>query len=137
MATHGRTGLARPLAGSTSERVIVDSGLPVLVLKPDGEHLDRIATLLVPVDGTVGGVLGLASAVGLARATGAHLIVVDVVPPMPMWMYSSEASVGALAYFDPAWEERRSTAPKATSRGLRNDCVRKASRSRRGHYALR
>jgi nucleotide-binding universal stress UspA family protein len=104
MATHGRTGLSRALAGSVSERVVADSGRPVLVLKPDDKPLDRIATILVPVDGSVGALLGLSAAVGLARAAGARLILLDAVPPMPMWMYG-EASIGAVAYFDPAWEQ--------------------------------
>jgi nucleotide-binding universal stress UspA family protein len=105
MATHGRTGLGRAFAGSVSEHVVAGAGRPVLLLKSDGKHLDHIGTLLVPVDGTAGGVLGLSAAVGLARATGARLMLLQVVPPMPMWMYSTEASVGALAYLDPAWEE--------------------------------
>jgi nucleotide-binding universal stress UspA family protein len=104
MATHGRVGISRAFAGSVSERVVADSGRPVLVLKPDDKPLDRIATILVPVDGSVGALLGLSAAVGLARAAGARLILLDAVPPMPMWMYG-EASIGAVAYFDPAWEQ--------------------------------
>ncbi len=105
MATHGRSGLSRAFAGSVSERVVADSSRPVLLVKSDGKRLDHIATLLVPVDGTAGAVLGLSTAIGLARATGARLILLEVVTPMPMWMYGSEATVGAMAYFDPAWEE--------------------------------
>ena len=59
MATHGRVGISRAFAGSVSERVVADSGRPVLLLKPDDKRLNHIATLLVPVDGTAGGVLGL------------------------------------------------------------------------------
>lgn len=139
MATHGRTGLSRAFAGSVSERVVADSGRPVLLLKPDGKPLDHIATLLVPVDGSVGGVLGLGAAVGLARATGARLILVDVVLPMPMWMYTSEASVGAIAYFDPLWEEEALQSAQAYVRGL-GERLRKAglqveSRAVRGEVA--
>jgi nucleotide-binding universal stress UspA family protein len=90
----------------------------VLLLKSDGRNLDQIATLLVPVDGTAGGLLGLGMAVGLARATGARLILLDVVPPMPMWMYSSVASVGAQAYFDSAWEEDALQSAETYVRGL-------------------
>jgi nucleotide-binding universal stress UspA family protein len=104
MATHGRVGISRAFAGSVSERVVADSGRPVLLLKPDGKRLDHLATLLVPVDGTAGGVLGLGTAVGLAQATGARLVLLDVVPPMPTWMYGSEVGFGAIGYFDPAWE---------------------------------
>ena len=106
MATHGRVGISRAFAGSVSERVVADSGRLVLLLKPDDKRLNHIATLLVPVDGTAGGVLGLGTAVGLAQATGARLVLLDVVPPMPTWMYGSEVGfVGAVGYFDPVWEE--------------------------------
>jgi nucleotide-binding universal stress UspA family protein len=111
----------------------------VLVLKSDGTQLDQIATLLVPVDGTAGGVLGLAAAVGLARATGARLILVDVVPPMPMWMYSSDASVGALGYFDPAWEEEALHSAESYVEGLaerlRKQGLRVETRALRGEVA--
>ena len=106
MATHGRVGISRAFAGSVSERVVADSGRLVLLLKPDDKRLNHIATLLVPVDGTAGGVLGLGTAVGLAQATGARMVLLDVVPPMPTWMYGSEVGfVGAVGYFDPVWEE--------------------------------
>ena len=106
MATHGRVGISRAFAGSVSERVVADSGRLVLLLKPDDKRLNHIATLLVPVDGTAGGVLGLGTAVGLAQATGARLVLLDAVPPMPTWMYGSEVGfVGAVGYFDPVWEE--------------------------------
>ena len=106
MATHGRVGISRAFAGSVSERVVADSGRLVLLLKPDDKRLNHIATLLVPVDGTAGGVLGLGTAVGLAQATAARLVLLDVVPPMPTWMYGSEVGfVGAVGYFDPVWEE--------------------------------
>jgi nucleotide-binding universal stress UspA family protein len=117
MATHGRTGLTRAFAGSVSERVVADSGRPVLLLKPDGKRLDSIATLLVPLDGTAGGVLGLGAAVGLARATGARLILLDVVPPMPLWMYGGEVGL-AMTYVDPAWEEEALHSAETYIRGL-------------------
>lgn len=39
MSTHGRTGLARLLAGSVTEEVIRRSGRPVLVLRPSERDL--------------------------------------------------------------------------------------------------
>jgi len=104
MATHGRTGLARAFAGSVSERVVADSGRLVLLLKPDDKPLDHVKTLLVPVDGSAGGALALGAAVGLAHATSAQLVLVDVVPPTPPWMNGSVA-YGPLLYVDPAWDE--------------------------------
>ena len=61
MATHGRTGLARAFAGSVSERVVADSGRPVLLLKPGGKRLNEIEKLEETED--VGWVRGLASSV--------------------------------------------------------------------------
>jgi nucleotide-binding universal stress UspA family protein len=117
MATHGRTGLGRAFLGSVSERVLADSQRPVLLVKPGGQRLEHIATILVPVDGTAGGALGLGAAVGLARATGARLILLDVVPPMPMWMYS-DASIGSMVYFDPGWEQEALQSAESYVKGV-------------------
>ena len=126
MATHGRTGLARAFAGSVSERVVADSGRLVLLLKADGKRLHQIETLLVPVDGTAGGALALGAAVGLAHATHARLVLVDVVPPTPLWMYGG-VGYGPLIYIDPAWDEealrRAKTYVEGLSERLRNGGV--------------
>src|SRR5438552_4132076 len=118
MATHGRTGLARAFAGSVSERVVADSGRLVLLLKPDGKRLDRIETLLVPVDGTAGGALALGAAVALAHATEARLVLVDVVPPTPPWMYGG-VGYAPLLYVDPAWDEEALRSAETYVEGLR------------------
>jgi len=115
MATHGRT--ARAFAGSVSERVVADSGRAVLLLKPDGKRLHQIETLLVPVDGTEGGALALGAAVGVARSTGARLVLVDVVPPTPLWMYGA-VGVGSAMYIDPAWEEEALRSAETYVEGL-------------------
>jgi nucleotide-binding universal stress UspA family protein len=83
MATHGRSGLGRALLGSVVERVLAGSQLPTLVLRPGGRRLTRLASILVPVDGTVGGALALGTAAGLARATGARLVLLQVVVSAP------------------------------------------------------
>ena len=118
MATHGRTGLSRTLDGSVSERVLANADRAVLLVKPGGRRLDHVAKLLVPVDGTAGGALGLATAVGLARATGARLILLDVVTPIPRWVYDSEVGVGAMTYYDPAWEDEALHSAATYVRGL-------------------
>ena len=118
MATHGRTGLARAFAGSAFERVVADSGRLVLLLKPDGKRLDRIETLLVPVDGTAGGALALGAAVALAHATEARLVLVDVVPPTPPWMYGG-VGYAPLLYVDPAWDEEALRSAETYVEGLR------------------
>src|SRR5262249_8461250 len=85
MATHGRSGLARAFLGSVAERVVKDSPVPVLLMRPGGPSVARLGTLLVPVDGTPGSAHALATAVALARLTKARLVLVQVVVPMPAY----------------------------------------------------
>jgi nucleotide-binding universal stress UspA family protein len=135
MASHGRSGLARAFAGSVSERVLAASDRMVLLLKPGDKPLRQIQTVLVPVDGTAGGALALCAAVGLARATGARLVLVDVVPPTPWWMYSA---VGAapMMYIDPARDEEAEhsaqTYVEGLSRKLRTSGLRVGMKAVRG-----
>ncbi len=117
MATHGRSGFARAFAGSVSERVVADSRRAVLLLKPDGMGLHQIETLLVPVDGTAGGALALGAAVGVARSTGARLVLVDVVRPTPWWMYGAVAT-GPVMYVDLGWDEEALRSARTYVEGL-------------------
>jgi nucleotide-binding universal stress UspA family protein len=115
--------------------VVAASGRPVLLLKPDGKRLEHIDTLLVPVDGTAGGILGLSAAVGLARTAGARLILLEVVQPMPMWLYGGDG----VAYVDAAWEEEALHAAETYVAGL-GERLRKAglqveTRTARGEVA--
>jgi nucleotide-binding universal stress UspA family protein len=81
MATHGRGGLHRALRGSVAEQVLGNSPVPVLLVRPGGHRVTRVRTLLVPVDGTPGAALALGTAVPLAQATGAKIVLLQVVPP--------------------------------------------------------
>jgi nucleotide-binding universal stress UspA family protein len=99
MATHGRGGLARAVLGSVAERVVADSPVPVLLLRPGGHRVTRIQRLLVPVDGTPGGILALGVAAPFARATGAQIVLLQVVVPLAPY-----AGVDA-AFIDPAWDD--------------------------------
>jgi nucleotide-binding universal stress UspA family protein len=138
MATHARTGLARAFAGSVSERVVADSGRLVLLLKADDKRLHQIKTLLVPVDGSAGGALALGAAVGLANATRAQLVLVDVVPPTPVWMYGA-VGYGPPMYIDPAWEDEAlrsaETYVEGLSRQLRTAGVQVEAKALRGEVA--
>jgi nucleotide-binding universal stress UspA family protein len=80
MATHGRGNLARAVLGSVAERVVADSPVPVLLLRPGGHRVTRIQRLLVPVDGTPEGALALGLAVPFAKAMGAQVVLLQVVP---------------------------------------------------------
>lgn len=78
MATHGRSGLGRIFLGSVADKVARASKAPVVLLRPGERPLpQQLRTLLVPVDGTRGGVLALSVAVPLARAVQASIVVVQ------------------------------------------------------------
>jgi len=101
MTTHGRDGLARAFLGSVAQNVVATSPVPVLLLRPGGHLMPRMGVVLVPVDGSLGGALALASAVPLARSVGARVILLDVVVPFVAYMATSGSTFGDGAlYFD-------------------------------------
>ena len=83
MRTHGRAGLARAVVGSVAERILTQSPVPLLLVRPGDRYVSQIKSLLVPVDGSPGAALALGAAIGLAQATGASLRLVQVVVPIP------------------------------------------------------
>jgi nucleotide-binding universal stress UspA family protein len=103
MATHGRAGLGRAVIGSVAERVLAHAPVPVLVLRPGGHRMAHLRTLLVPLDATPGGAHALGAALGLARATGAGLVLLQV----QLTAYAGDPALGgaAFTYIDPAWDE--------------------------------
>jgi nucleotide-binding universal stress UspA family protein len=86
MATHGRGGVERAWLGSVADEMVRAAGLPILLVRPE-EHLQEAGgvwaprRLLVPLDGSTLAESVLPHAVGLARASGAALRLVRVVPP--------------------------------------------------------
>ena len=118
MATNLHAGPARVFTGSVSERVLADSGRHVLLISPDCKRLNQIETLLVPVDGTVGGAQALATAVGLALSTGARLVLLIVVSPIPLWMYSVGDGFAPAMYLEPTREDHALRSAQAYVRGL-------------------
>jgi len=62
MRTHGRAGLARAVVGSVAERVLTQSPVPLLLLRPGDRYVSQIKSLLVPVDGSPGAALALGAA---------------------------------------------------------------------------
>lgn len=100
VATHGRSGLGRAALGSVTDGLVSASQVPIAVVRPGGRRVTQIRTLLVPLDGTPGGSLALGTAVGLAKATAASLLLVEVTIPIPTWAYGN----GMAAYVDPAWD---------------------------------
>jgi nucleotide-binding universal stress UspA family protein len=83
MPTHGRRGLQRFLLGSTTERVVRRSEVPVLTIRPDDDVTVRYPyrTVLIPTDGSDPANAALDVGLGVADAAAAtvHLLsVVDV-----------------------------------------------------------
>lgn len=85
MCTHGRGGLRRIIIGSIAQQVAAGGHTPVLLIRPDGHRRDSsftVTRLLAPLDGERAHEQGLDVALGLARATGARLQLLSVVPTM-------------------------------------------------------
>lgn len=51
MGTHGRTGIARALIGSTAERVVRTAAVPVMIVHPVEAHASEVATRDRPNEG--------------------------------------------------------------------------------------
>jgi nucleotide-binding universal stress UspA family protein len=85
MSTHGTSGIRKLVFGSTTERVLRETHLPVLVTPPDDpgpqslrELRPRIRHVLVPVDLSDRTALQLRVAQGLAEALDASLVLTHV-----------------------------------------------------------
>jgi nucleotide-binding universal stress UspA family protein len=104
MRTHGRVGLGRAVLGSVTERVLAESKVPVLLLRPGGRRVTDVRTLLVPIDGSPGGAVALGTAVELAKNTGASMKLLEIAEPIPPYLYAG-GMYGGMSYVDPAWDE--------------------------------
>jgi nucleotide-binding universal stress UspA family protein len=84
MATHGRRGMARAFLGNVADRLIRETGLPVLVVRPpslatelvDGSCYKRI---IVPLDGSALAERSLEPALTLAEAEHAEVTLLRIV----------------------------------------------------------
>jgi nucleotide-binding universal stress UspA family protein len=83
VGTHGRRGLKKLVMGSVAERVFRHARCPVLTVGPqtesEGGARTGIATILFATDFSAGSQHALPYAVSLARANGAHLILLHSV----------------------------------------------------------
>lgn len=85
MATHARRGMARVWLGSVADRLIRETGIPVLVVRPpslateliDGACYRRI---IVPLDGSLLAEQSLVPAMDLAESEHAELTLLRIVP---------------------------------------------------------
>jgi hypothetical protein len=76
-----------------AERTLGHSTVPVLPQRPGGRHVQAIRTLLVPVDGSPGGALALGTAVALAHATRAPIVLVQVVVPLALALVNNWGAI--------------------------------------------
>jgi nucleotide-binding universal stress UspA family protein len=82
MGTHGLSGFERFLLGSVTEKVLRRAPCPVLTVpRAVGETGDpaRLETILCPLDFADPSARALRIAVGLARESGAHLLLLHVI----------------------------------------------------------
>lgn len=89
MSSHGRSGLRKMFFGATTERVLRETSVPVLITpdaKPPVASLSAIAghinRILTPVDLTPASEYQLTVAAGLAEAMSVPLIVTHVLEPI-------------------------------------------------------
>jgi len=78
MGRHGRTGLRRLLMGSVTAKVIGHSPCNVLVVPKAAEI--SYQKLLVATDGSKYSMAATSEAIGIAKRSGAELLVISVVP---------------------------------------------------------
>jgi len=112
MRTRGRAGLERAIFGSVAETVLKNTHLPLILAKPGGRRVSRIRRLLVPLDGSPGGLLALQMADELAGAYGSSIDIVQVVVPIPMLAYAAPYDPAGAGFYDSAWDDDALTAAR-------------------------
>jgi nucleotide-binding universal stress UspA family protein len=97
VATHGRGGLERWVLGSVADKVVRNSPVPVLLVKPpegDRPAVAALTELLVPLDGSQVAEAAIPYAAYLARAFSVPIRVIRTVPVSP-WTAASTDVDGA------------------------------------------
>ena len=89
MSSHGLTGARRMFFGSTTERVLRETTVPVLITSPEAEGPETLEALrrtvrhiLVPVDLSIASVRQVRIARGLSEALAAPMVVTYVIEPV-------------------------------------------------------
>jgi nucleotide-binding universal stress UspA family protein len=80
LCTHGRSGPRRVVWGSIAQQVLRRAKVPVFLVRPDMNVPSSLTTLLLALDGTPSAEAAIPVTSELARACGAHIEVVRVVP---------------------------------------------------------
>ena len=115
MTTHGRTGLSRAWVGSTADRLVRHSSVPVLMLRPiEGKTRAAAARhlfkrILVALDGSPFAAEILSAASALATCSEGRLVLLQVVQPVPLVVPESMVEGYPLAAYPPRIVDRAAT----------------------------
>jgi nucleotide-binding universal stress UspA family protein len=101
IATHGRSGLARWLFGSTATKLLETSPVPVLFLRPkEGEDKGApgavVHKILVPLDGSAEAMSVLPTVEDFAKAMGASLVLFHAVAPIASYPGFETAAIAGV-----------------------------------------
>ncbi len=102
MGTHGRRGLAHVLLGSVANEVVRGAPCPVMTVRarPEGQHLEAIERILLPLDFSTASEAALAAARDLAVRWTASLDLLHVIEETVMPAFYA-AGVTSLLQLDP------------------------------------
>ena len=129
MATHAPGRQAMTSLISVAHWIVPNSPAPVVLIPPGARVSACLQTLLVPIDGSPGASLALAAASALARVSGAHIELLQVVVPVPAPAYAALPGMTLGGTIDPAWE----TEALASARSYVEHMARRLSET--GHTA--
>lgn len=139
MATHGRSGLGRWVFGSTTDKVLHSTALPMLLIRPkpsgQGQPAPRpINTLVVPLDGSSLAENVMPVAEGLSRWMTLKMAVLRIVPSVGMLYAGFEPYA-----YDPALDKDLDKLAgqylKNVTEGLQRQGVQATAHQLRGYAA--
>lgn len=112
MTTHGRTGLSRVWLGSVADGVVHRATVPVLLIRPSASPHARHAEsalfrrILVPLDGSTTSSAIIPFAAKIAKCSGAKLVLLRVVAPVPLYSFDAGVPAYPVAILDPDMTEQ-------------------------------
>lgn len=119
IGTHGRSGITRWLFGSVATKILENSPVPVLFLRPK-EGADKgapgpiVKKILVPIDGSPEAMSVLPTVEGFAKAVGASLVLFHAVAPIASYPgFETAAVAGIGSVLDELQEQARQILARA------------------------
>jgi nucleotide-binding universal stress UspA family protein len=118
ISTHGRSGLARWLFGSTATKLLEAATVPVLFLRPkEGEDKGApgpvVRKILVPLDGSDTAMSILHTVEAFAKAMGASLVLFHAVEPIAAYPGFETQSVAAVTVVEEMQAQARQILTRA------------------------